>query len=195
LKIQTFNTHESFYHGLVRSKLWLCENLEEIIDNIPITEPELHVLGCWDNLLSFMLFIRRPNFYSKSYGYDIDTLAIENANKLCDAWINNTPNIVNINVDVNIIDLEFTHNTVIINCSTEHIEDDIWYKKIPKGQLVCLQSTNVEDENFPWLIKKPNLSLKDFKKRFPMTTLLYEGTKEIRYEHFGYDRFMLIGIK
>ena len=74
-----FDTHESFYHGLIKSKLWLCEVLETTIYRECLTKPSLHILGCWDNLLAFMLLTRKPTFYNTVHGYDINPEAISNA--------------------------------------------------------------------------------------------------------------------
>ena len=63
--LNKFDTHESFYHGLVKSKLWLCEELETAIYRECLSKPSLHILGCWDNLLAFMLLTRKPEFYNK----------------------------------------------------------------------------------------------------------------------------------
>ena len=74
------NNLESFYHGLVVSKLWLCEELER---NCNSYKPNIKILGSWHNLMAFMLIIRRPNGYSKIDGYDMDIDAINVANQIC----------------------------------------------------------------------------------------------------------------
>ena len=68
------NPFESFSHGLVTSKLWLCEELEKAIGNKEF--PILNILGCWDNLLAFMLIIRKPKYYKIINGYDLSDESI-----------------------------------------------------------------------------------------------------------------------
>ena len=77
----------------------------------------------------------------------------------------------------------------IINTSCEHINNfDIWYKKIPKGKLLILQSNNGIDI-------KDHINcvstLEDFKKQTPMEIELFSGEKEMP----KFTRFMRIGYK
>ena len=65
------NPFESFSHGLIASKLWLCEKLENAIDNESIQSPVVNILASWDSLLAFMMTVRRPNFYQVFNNYDI----------------------------------------------------------------------------------------------------------------------------
>jgi hypothetical protein len=44
---------DSFSHGQVKSKIWLCENLERLLpDNAKVL-----TLGSWVNILGFMIDI------------------------------------------------------------------------------------------------------------------------------------------
>ena len=49
--------YDAFSHGLVTSKLWLCEELENVIHNNNVKNPALNILGSWNNLLALMLLI------------------------------------------------------------------------------------------------------------------------------------------
>lgn len=190
-----FDTHESFYHGLVKSKLWLCEELETSMYRECLTKPTLHILGCWDNLLAFMLLTRKPTFYSTVYGYDINPEAIHNANKVCDMWKYESPKVHNYLQDVNDTDYSKHTNSIFINCSIDQMDSNNWYDSVPKGSLVCIQTTNMTDSEFPWYIKQTTNSLDELVNRFNFTTLIYSGVKNIQYEVSGYKRYMIIGLK
>jgi hypothetical protein len=190
-----FDTRESFYHGLIKSKLWLCEELETSIYRECLTKPSLHVLGCWDNLLSFMLLIRKPTFYSVVHGYDINPEAISNANKVCDMWKYESPKVHNHIQDVNKYDFSNNTNSIFINCSIDQMDSNNWYNSVPKGSLICIQTTNMKDPEFPWFIKQTTDSLDELVDKFKLNNLLYSGVKNIQYDTNGYKRYMIIGIK
>jgi len=192
-----FDTHESFYHGLVKSKLWLCEELETSIYRECLTKPSLHILGCWDNLLAFMLLTRKPTFYNTVHGYDINPEAIVNANKVCDMWKYESPKVYNHVQDVNDYDYSYSlhTNSIFINCSIDQMDSNNWYNSIPNGSLVCIQTTNMKDPEFPWFIKQTTDSLDELVNRFNLSNLLYSGVKNIPYATNGYKRYMIIGTK
>ena len=190
-----FDTHESFYHGLIKSKLWLCEELEVAIYSEFIKDPSLHVLGCWDNLMAFMLLTRKPTFYNEVHGYDINPEAITNANKVCDMWKYESPKVYNHIQDVNDYDYSLHANGIFINCSIDQMDSNNWYNSVPKGSLVCIQTTNMKDPDFPWFIKQTTNSLDELVDRFKLSKLLYSGVKNIPYATNGYKRYMIIGTK
>jgi len=77
----------------------------------------------------------------------------------------------------------------IINTSCEHINlFSQWYKKIPKGKLVILQSNDFKD-----IDDHVNCSttLKQFGEMTPLSELKYEGELDLGQ----YKRFMRIGYR
>ena len=190
-----FDPHESFYHGLIKSKLWLCEELEVVMYSEFIKEPSLHILGCWDNLMAFMLLTRKPEYYNVVHGYDIDTEAIANANRVCDMWKLEKPNVHNHVQDVNDYDFSNCDNSVFINCSMDQMDSNKWYDTIPNNSLVCIQTTDMTDPEFPWYIKQITSSLDELINKFNISKLLYSGQRHIQYKENGYNRFMIIGCK
>ena len=180
----------SFSHGQITSKLWLCEELEKHV----LANANINILGGWYNVLGFMLSIRRPNFYATIHNTDIDPEAIAVADKLCLTWMIESTAIVNQVNDCCSDDYVMNLPAdVVINCSVEHFDNNKWFDSLPKGTLVCIQSSDVIDPEYPWLIKQPSHDIETFLNRFPVSELLYSGTKRIQYYHFGYNRFMLIG--
>lgn len=180
--------YDAFSHGQIKSKIWLCEKLEP---HLPV-KPTVTILGCWYNVLSFMLLTRNPDGYKSFVGIDVDADAIDVSNKICNAWTTNEIVVNNFVANANsyIVDTD-----VVINCSPEHMEGTAWFDNIPSGTLVCIQTSNVIDPEYPWLIKTPSPTLEAFTNRFRLSTVLSIDSLRIEYNHFGYDRYMIIGIK
>lgn len=180
----------SFSHGQMHSKIWLCENLE------PYLKPKNRVIvvGCWHNLTGIMLNIRNPHhqFYIK--GIDIDNEAIKVADKLTEAWRFEPFNPFN-NEFADAATYDYTSYDVVINSSVEHMNDD-WYKQIPFGKLVCIQSFNISIINDPiYKVINPNSSMEIFREKYPMTQVLYVGEKRFDYSENPYSRYCVIGYK
>lgn len=185
------NPYESLSHGLMVSKLWLCEELEKIVENTYKEKLSVYNLGSWTNILALLLLTRKSHLYERITGFDIDKEAIDAANKICDTWQFIEPKVVNVLRNAN--EVEYTNVQIVINCSVEHIESNQWFDNIPSNTLVCLQSSNSNDPN--WNIVNYNPSLEVMSSKYPLQKTLFQGTKEIRYNEWGYDRFMIIGIK
>lgn len=181
--------YDAFSHGQIKSKLWLCEELEK---HIPYNS-NVKILGSWYNVLSFMLLTRNPNNYNSIEGIDIDPTVKEIADKICNYWLFEGKQVSNITGDSNNVSYDGTQ--VVINCSPEHMKDTSWYKKVPDGTLMCIQSISVTDPLYPWFITTPHYSVDDMKSKYPMSSVNYSGQIRIDYGSWGYDRYMLIGIK
>jgi hypothetical protein len=142
-----------------------------------------------------MLLTRKPTFYNTVHGYDINPEAITNANKVCDMWKYESPTVYNHVQDVNDYDFSPHVNSIFINCSIDQMNSNNWYNSIPNGSLICIQTTNVKDPEFPWFIKQTTDSLDELVGRFNLSKLLYSGVKSIQYDTNGYKRYMIIGTK
>ena len=190
------NAYESFSHSLVRSKLWLCEQLEQVLDNESIKNPAVNILASWDSLLAFMMLTRRPKFYGVVNAYDVDSDAIENANKLCDHWIFEYPKVYNHTKDINTLDFSSTGNeSIFINCSVDQLDGTEWYDIIPDNRLVCLQTTNLPLSTTEWNIKQSYVDKSLFSKTYAVRRLIYCDSIDINYGHLNFKRHMMIGIK
>lgn len=191
MTIKYFMDFLSLSHGQIQSKLWLCEELEpHIPENATIA-----ILGSWYNILGFILATRNPKKYASIAGIDSDPEVQEIADKFCEAFmIHPTAFIRNIHADANLFDLN--GYDVIINCSVEHMRNNFWLNHLTKGQIVCIQSSNVDIQNDNvWKINNPVKTFDDFKKKYPLETILYQDEKLIQYNDWGYSRYMTIGIK
>ena len=180
----------AFSHGQVQSKYWLCQQLEPYIP----TKARVAILGSWYNVLGFMMTVRKPDLYQSITGIDIDPEVNPIADKINDSCIIENSIIKNVIADVN--DFDFKRFNVLINCSPEHMESNQWFDNIPPNTLVCIQSSNmtVKDDDV-WKCVNSNSSLEELKNKYPLSRYFFSGTKRIQYDDWGYDRFMIIGVK
>ena len=190
------NTYESFSHGLVASKLWLCERLEQVLDNESIKNPAVNILASWDSLLAFMMLTRRPRFYGVVNTYDIDVESTDNANKLCDHWQFEYPKVYNHTRDIKTLDFSNTGNeSIFINCSVDQLDNTSWYNIIPDNRLVCLQTTDLPTDTTEWNIKQSYADMSLFTETYKLRRLIYCDSININYGHLKFKRHMMIGIK
>ena len=73
----------SFSHGQTQSKLWLCETIEQYLPKDAVVA----IVGCWYNMLGFMLLTRNKSMYQHILGIDIDSEAISVADRLCQGFM------------------------------------------------------------------------------------------------------------
>jgi hypothetical protein len=179
----------SFSHGQTQSKLWLCETMEPYLPQNSVVA----ILGCWYNMLGFMLITRNQHFYQHVLGVDIASEAITEADKLCEGYMFSPEmKIRNECADANTYDIQGYN--VVINCSTEHMTSE-WFDNIDPNALVCLQTSDHDNQEEPWLISNPTKSLDEFVAKYPMREILYSGSKFFQYPDVSYNRHMIIGRK
>jgi hypothetical protein len=139
-----------------------------------------------------MLSVRNPDKYRLIQGVDIDINAITIADKITNCWtIDNS--IQNISMDAN--QLYYIPDSIVINCSPEHFTDTTWFDNIPNGTVVCIQSSNMTDISHPWYIRQPTPSMHHFLEKYPLNVVYYNDTLDIKYDDWGYSRYMIIGVK
>ena len=153
----------SFSHGQTQSKLWLCETIEQYLPKDAVVAN----VGCWYNLLGFMLLTRNKNKYQHILGIDVDSEAISGADRLCQGFMLGSDSVIrNVCADANTYSLQ-GHN-VIINCSVEHMSND-WFNNVDPNALVCIQSSDVSNEEEPWLVTNPCSSMEALKELFQLS--------------------------
>lgn len=177
---------DAFSHGQVESKIWLCEQLEPFLP----TNANIVNLGGWYNVLGLMLKVRNPKRNLKITNLDTDPDTKPVADRICDAW---QGTIRHQTLDANTAHIK--EYNVVINCSAEHFKSAEWFDNIAPGALVCIQSSNVDDAEYPWLVHLPNPTQEHFLKRYPLASTYYSSVMDFDYESWGYSRFMLIGQK
>lgn len=180
----------AFSHGQIQSKLWLCQFVESFIP----ANARIAILGSWYNSLGLMMLLRNPAKYNYITGFDKDNNAIATANKLCESFMIQ-PNVKIDNVCANVNDIDLNGYQVVINCSVEHMDSRKWFEKLAGDTLVCIQSSNVNNNDPVWDIKDPTQSLGELKLKYPMTQYYFSNNKGFDYGSTKYQRYMLIGRK
>lgn len=177
----------SYTPDLVFSKLWLTRELERVlntqgIDSVPVA----YILGSWYSNLSTIL--RKSNT-------PIQHIVDVERNK---QWLKtgqqiqqhmNIDNVEYMAADANKIDYRQLQDPgVVINTGTNDIADLGWFDNIPSGTIVVLQGRDQVKNNG---VASPDELL----ERFPLETVLYQGTIDLEDPETEYQRSMAIGIK
>ena len=199
---------DCFSRGQLQSKIWLVKTLQNLRK-----EDEIKSLGTvficagWYATLANMLFSTARLDVQKIRSFDIDPSCVEIAEIFNKDWFKQEWTFKALTADIHDIDYEehewtFWSNKnnrqsypivdkpdTIINTSCEHIIDfDSWFRKIPEGKLVILQSNDfVEVEEHVNCVKDSS----HFAEMAPLSKVLFTG--ELPLEK--YTRFMRIGIK
>lgn len=180
-----FNT-DSFTHGQIRSKLWLCKELEKLNWSSKVT----WIYGGWYGLAAFLLLSRSNFKVEQIRSYDIDPTCKPIAEMINNNWVCQSEVFRAHTLDCNL--LHPAETDLIINTATEHFPSMEWWDKIPSGKRVVLQGNNMVHEGEEVTI---STSLDDFKNRFPLAEYDFTGTLDFDYNTWGFTRYMLIGTK
>jgi hypothetical protein len=185
---QTLNVDkDAFSSGQIASKIWLCEQLEKLFNDID----SVWIYGGWYGMTAFLLQSRGNISISSIRSYDLDPTCEAVADMINENWVYqkwkfkaNTADCCSLKPKLNDPDL-------IINTSTEHFDNIEWWENIPKGAYVALQGNNMAHDDH--VIH--SASLADFCQTYPLDKILYKGELEFTYPDWNFTRFMQIGIK
>lgn len=178
---------DAFSAGQIESKIWAAEELERISAHINILR--ISMLGGWYGLFHFILKTRGRQQVEWCRSYDLDAGACSVANTVNNTWSHEWQ-FRAMPKDAN--ELNFNDGTnCIVNTSTEHFGSNEWFDHIPEGYLCVLQGNDLKIDDH---INCPK-NLEDFKKKYPLSTMLFEGTKHFNFETNPYTRYMIIGHK
>jgi len=181
---------DAFASGQMQSKLWLVTQLEQVLDTPPPGGYNICLLGGWYGVTNLILRIRGNIPIREVRSYDIDPDVEPIADKINNLWEWQGWQFKASTLDVN--QLEFDdYPDIIINTSVEHIEDQTWFTRIPKGTIVALQSTNMPHDDHHSCHQSEHELLADY----PLDTILFQGNIRIDYEDWGFNRWMIIGKK
>ncbi len=191
---------DCFSRGQLYSKMWLIEELSKVTNSLGT----VFLCAGWYATLSTMLFEKGFEI-DVVRSFDIDPKCVQIAEIFNKKWVMDDWKFKAAIEDIHNIDYS-THSynvtrsdgsscplydspNTIINTSCEHIENfEEWYKSIPSGKLVILQTNNyfeIEDH-----VNCVN-DLAEFEKMSPMEIQCFTGALPL--EH--YTRFMRIGYK
>ena len=175
---------DSFSHGQVSSKLWMCQELEQL----GWSSTNTHVYGGWYGVLSFLLLSREKFNVGRIDSFDIDARCEHVANVINENWVR-LGKFRAYSEDCNRPMLGTPD--LIINTSTEHFSSLDWFHKIPKGTRVALQGNNMPHDDH---IVHSN-SLTDFADQFKLADVAYSGSRDFKYPTWSFTRYMIIGTK
>ena len=176
---------DAFSSGQIGSKIWLCEELENLFDKIDT----VWIYGGWYGLAAFLLRARNNIQIKEIRSIDVDPTCESIADMINENWVYQDWQFKAVTRDCN--NIVPTGVDLIINTSTEHFDNTQWWDNIPKGTMIALQGNNMPHEDH--CINTETLN--DFVSLFPLTNTLYSGQKEFVYPSWDFTRYMLIGIK
>lgn len=178
---------DAFSSGQITSKLWLCEELENLFDRID----RIWIYGGWYGTTAFLLKSRNNISIDKIRSWDLDPSCEKIADTINENWVWQEWAFKAYTGDCNELQPALGCPDLIINTSTEHFDRMDWWERIPKGMIVALQGNNMPHEDHCVYSD----TLDTFVKTYPLSNLMFSGQKDFKYETWGFSRFMVIGKK
>lgn len=177
---------DAFAHGPIRSKIWLCQELS----THKLAVDKIYILGAWTGTAALFIDAMANVDYKKMVLVDINAGYLDQARIICNA-IDCDGRLEIVTADANTFDYPKSEKLLVINTSTDNIQSDKWYQKIPSGSIVGLQGRNGIARD----LIQPYETLIDFHKAYSMSTVYFVGEKKFQYPDHSYTRFMKIGKK
>ena len=176
---------ESFWHGQLESKVWLCEHLANVEHSLT---NKIVIFGGWYGVLSTMLFNSKVGVrHITSVDIDPDCKNIALSMNKVYAMDNRFEAVTE-----DMCNYEYKDRPhIVINTSCEHITQEQynkWLDKIDTDTWIVLQSNNFSSHHEHINCSE---SLKDFKWKSNLRRVWYEGELELP----KYNRYMIIGRK
>lgn len=182
---------DAFSSGQISSKMWLCEKLEKICDDLP---QKIWIYGGWTGVLSLLLLSRSNIKIDMIRSFDVDEKCEKIADTLLENWVWQNWKFKAVTIDCNDINI---HNqtygplpTIVINTSSEHFKRKDWYNNIPTGTMVVIQGNNMPNHDHHESFD----SLEDFSEAYPLD-VKYQGSLDFEYPSWKFTRYMIIGKK
>lgn len=190
---------DAFADGQMGSKLWLCDELERVIESQLPSRPSeyIWVLCGWYALATLLLRVRGRLPIAMVRSFDVDSATTEVANKMHNHWEMREWSFRAFTTDIN--RLAFSSGeygpppTLVLNTSCEHLENRNWFDRIPSGCLVAIQSTDMKHADHVARTESLDAFQHQYTRGFQ--TIFYTGEKEFRYPNSQFKRFMMIGTK
>jgi hypothetical protein len=179
-----YRTLESFWKGQLRSKVWLIENLQDVLPFNPVAA-NIVIHGGWNGVLASLLFNSEMGI-TKITSVDIDpsckeiATTINKRQEMEGRFEAVTANMCNYKYEADIV-----INTSCEHITQEHYEE--WLQNVPSDAWVVLQSNNYFELNEHI---RCSTDIDDF-TRMSKIRPFYRGTLETP----KYNRFMIIGRK
>ena len=185
---------DSFSHGQIKSKLWLCESFALWFKKYLSADNSyiLNWYGSWVGIGPFLLLANNPKLFKKINLYDLNSADLATSKNLLDFWRCESVEINTHTADVNSILPSSEPHQIFINTSCEHVHETQWLANIPKNTHILLQSTDmphVEHTNCP-------TDMTDFAGKYAgHINILEQHFIQFNYPDKKFSRYMLFGTK
>jgi hypothetical protein len=182
----------SFSAAQMQSKLWLVQRLEQVLlEDRPIEDGyRIWILAGWHGVTNLLLRSRNKIPVLEVRSFDIDPTCEQIADGINNLWVWRAWEFKAHTADIN--KLEYAPKPdVVINSSVEHMTSNDWWTNIPKGTMVCLQASDMDDIDH---VNKFKTS-RELYEAYPVEELIYEGVKRFELNDKGFYRTMIIGVK
>jgi len=189
----TVNT-DAWSDGQVKSKMWLCRTLEEIVPRWK-KQPVIWILGGWYGNLAFMLFSRDRLRPERIVSFDLDPKCEDVARAVNNSW-DCDGKFQAVTADCNTLRYEGSAQTgprpnIIINTSCEHFVGVDWFTTIPTGSFIVMQSTDMDHiEHIAKVTSRAEMEAK-----YHLTETYFSGELAFSYPGKSFKRYMLVGVK
>lgn len=183
---------DAFSAAQMQSKLWMVERLEAVLlEHRPIEDGyRIYMLAGWLGLANLLLRIRNKIPILEVRSFDLDPCCESLADSVNNLWVFKAWEFKAHTADIN--ELKYSPRPdVIINTSVEHMTANVWWENIPQGVVVCLQASDMEDDDHVNKISNERQLLENY----PLQELLYTGIKRFEFEDKSFYRSMIIGVK
>jgi hypothetical protein len=175
-----------FAHGLIQSKIWLCDVLEQY--TLSFNFNKVYIIGSWTGTMGLLLHVRQKINFNKMVVIDHNKDHIEHSKYILNSLLCQNK-IDFVCEDCNVIQFDDGDN-LFINTSIDNILGDNWFHNIPINSLIALQSRTGGHHDEVNSIG----TLHEFNTRYPLQPV-FLGSKFFPYPDNSYTRFMKIGRK
>lgn len=174
----------SFTRDLITSKVWLMQELARIAPQVGT----VYNLGSWYGNLA--LYLRLMPLLRTGRIINVDRnqeWLQQGARMLAHIGAHDVENMLG---DARDLDYrQLGRDGVVVNTAINDMSGREWFKNIPSGTLVVLQTRDRNPDS------KPYESLEDLHRAFPLQQELYHGTLRLKDPQTAYHRHMIIGRK
>jgi hypothetical protein len=187
---------DAFSSGQIESKLWLCRELERL-EAMHLSEPTIWLLAGWYASTALFLLIRQKLQIKKIVSFDQNPECAQIAECLHEAWGGEDGLFSAVTMDIARIDYAAPqlYNSrapdLVVNTACEHMISREWFEIIPPGNMLALQSTDLEHCDHYYRVT----SVEELLEQFPLSRRFFSGEFKLQKGTEIYHRFMAIGIK
>jgi hypothetical protein len=173
----------SFTHDLIKSKVWLLDQLARIVPKVDT----IYVLGSWYGNLGVLLALDPVIKYKQLINVETNQKFLQASKRIHNKLgMGNAEYMLK---DANDLDYrQLGQGGVVINTSLTDMPGQAWFDHIPEGTLVVMQSRDNDPGNEAH-------STQDIIERFPLSEIIYDGELKLEDPETTYTRYMVIGIK